>query len=60
MGLAFEEMSFKEIVAADGTVIADEQEGYPDMALTASGNEKTAGELVGKADMEIRRSKSGR
>ena len=51
MGLGFEEMSFKEIIAADGTVIADEQEGYPDMALTASGNEKTAGARVGKAGM---------
>lgn len=30
MGLKWEEMSYKEIVAADGTVISSEYEGYPD------------------------------
>ena len=50
MGLGFEEMSYKEIVTADGTVITDEQEGYPDMTLTRSGNEKVAGASVGKAE----------
>ena len=30
MGLGWEEMSYKDIVAMDGTVITNEQEGYPD------------------------------
>lgn len=30
MGLGWEEMSEKEIVAADGTVITTDYEGYPD------------------------------
>ena len=33
MGLRWEEMGTKELVAADGTVIPDEQEGYPDVNL---------------------------
>ncbi|KAK4546428.1 hypothetical protein LTR36_002105 [Oleoguttula mirabilis] len=50
MGLGWEEMSFREVIAADGTVIADEQEGYPDPTLT-SGDEKMAGARVGEGEM---------
>jgi nucleobase:cation symporter-1, NCS1 family len=48
MGLRFEEMSYKEIVAADGTVITEEQEGYPD-PRRSQGNEKNVGTIVGDA-----------
>lgn len=39
-GLGWEEMSYKDIVTSDGTVITDEQEGYPDPAFVRKGNEK--------------------
>lgn len=38
--LGWEEMSYKDIVTSDGTVITDEQEGYPDPAFVRKGNEK--------------------
>lgn len=43
MGLKWEEISATEIVAADGTVITNEQEGYPDPSLGLQTEEKTAG-----------------
>ncbi|KAK5110262.1 hypothetical protein LTR62_006115 [Meristemomyces frigidus] len=41
MGLRWEQMGDEELVAADGTIITESQEGYPDPML--EGNEKNAG-----------------
>ena len=54
MGLGWEEMSSREIVAVDGTVIKTELEGYPDPALQ-SDDEKWAGKVVGEAESPPRR-----
>lgn len=44
MGLGFEEISYQEVVAADGTVIEAELEGYPDERFQH--DEKYAGAFV--------------
>lgn len=49
MGLRFEEMGFKELVALDGTVIDDSLEGYPDPSLEGPTGEKGGAMIVGKA-----------
>lgn len=49
MGLGWEEVSYGEIVAADGTVIRDEQEGYPDPRLEGLGDEKRGSAVIGRA-----------
>ena len=54
MGLGWEEMSSREIVAVDGTVIKTELEGYPDPALQ-SDDEKWTGQVVGEAESPPRR-----
>ena len=50
MGLKWEEISYKDIVAVDGTVIDVENEGYPDSRFQASDDEKWAGAIVGEAE----------
>jgi NCS1 family nucleobase:cation symporter-1 len=56
LGLGFEEESYKEIVAVDGTVIADEQEGYPDQRFqTFQYDEKYAGAFIGDEDSPTRK-----
>ena len=54
MGLGWEEMGKKEIVAVDGTVISDELDGYPDPRLQG-GDEKWGGHVVGDSDSPPRR-----
>nr|POE77586.1 allantoin permease [Quercus suber] len=44
LDLGWEEMSYQQLVAVDGTVIRDEQEGYPDEAF----EEKTAHTTIGE------------
>lgn len=41
MNLGWEEASYQPVVAADGTAIPEEQEGYPDPYLKAAGHEVT-------------------
>jgi nucleobase:cation symporter-1, NCS1 family len=48
MGLGWEEMGNREIIAADGTVITDEQEGYPDTNIGVYGTEKLADTYSGE------------
>lgn len=50
MGLGWEEMSSKEIVGVDGTVITDDQEGYPDESMFRPSSEKSAGAVIGKVN----------
>lgn len=47
-GLTWEEVSYQEIVAMDGTVIADEQEGHPDKSFEEKGMQA----FVGEADSQ--------
>ena len=47
MGLGWEEISYQPIVAVDGTMIPEEQEGYPDESLKFEGNQKVARQTVG-------------
>ena len=54
MGFGWEEVSYKEIIARDGTVITDELEGYPDRRMEVVGGEKWAGAFVGEADSPTR------
>ncbi|KAK3675358.1 hypothetical protein LTR78_004868 [Recurvomyces mirabilis] len=42
MGLRWEEISHRELIAADGTVITESQEGYPDQMSSGTGYEKDA------------------
>ena len=49
MGLGWEEMSRKDIVAVDGTIITAEQEGYPDAGIEAE-EEKWGGHVVGSSE----------
>ena len=48
MGLKWEEMSRKDIVAVDGTIITAEQEGYADARIEAA-EEKWGGAVVGSS-----------
>jgi nucleobase:cation symporter-1, NCS1 family len=48
MGLGWEEMGNREVVAADGTIITDEQEGRPDTSLGVYGTEKVSGTFTGE------------
>jgi nucleobase:cation symporter-1, NCS1 family len=48
MGLGWEEMSRKDIIAVDGTVITAEQEGYPDARI--EDEEKWGGHVVGSSE----------
>ena len=54
MGLKWEEQSYREIVAVDGTVIPAELEGYGDARLSVS-DEKSAGHVVGEDESPDRK-----
>lgn len=47
MGLGWEEMSHRELVAVDGTIITDELEGHPDDRMCGQVDEKAVGVSVG-------------
>jgi NCS1 family nucleobase:cation symporter-1 len=49
MGLGWEEMSRRDIIAVDGTIITAEQEGYPDPAIESE-EEKWGGQVVGQSE----------
>jgi NCS1 family nucleobase:cation symporter-1 len=49
MGLGWEEMSRRDIIAVDGTIITAEQEGYPDPTLDSE-EEKWGGHVVGQSE----------
>jgi NCS1 family nucleobase:cation symporter-1 len=49
MGLGWEEMSRRDIIAVDGTIITAEQEGYPDPAIESE-EEKWDGRVVGQSE----------
>lgn len=53
-GLGWEEISYKDIVAVDGTRISDEQEGYPDANMQPGEDEKYAGAYVGEGSKTSR------
>ncbi len=53
MGLKWEEVSYQEIVAADGTVITTDLEGYPDPNLK-SGVEKWDSPAVSESESPVR------
>lgn len=52
MGLKWEEVSYREIVAVDGTVITTDQEGYPDQRIE---EEKWGGHVVGQSESPDRK-----
>ena len=54
MGLKWEEVSYQDIVAVDGTVITAEQEGYPDPTIYHE-EEKWGGHVVGHPESADRK-----
>ena len=54
MGLKWEEMGDREIVAADGTVIPAENEGYPDLGISPV-DEKGVASYVHESDDATRK-----
>lgn len=53
MGLKWEEMSEKEIVAADGTVISTAYEGYPDPNVEHRSEKSDGAEYVEEKAKEL-------
>ena len=54
MGLKWEEISYNELIAADGTVISAEQEGYPDPILHSDDEKKWKGAVYEGSDSPTR------